>query len=152
MTEVLDAYSAAITYLSMREYASKELMQKLAAKGWPVHVVSEVIETLKAEGLQSDERFAEHFVRYRISKGQGPVRMKRELQERGINSSLIREVLENSDICWDNELAKVMKKRFKAKPRDYREWQKQARWLQYRGFSVEQIRRGLKADYSVEDC
>ena len=33
-----------------------------------------VLERLQEVGLQSDERFAEMFVRYKANKGQGPAR------------------------------------------------------------------------------
>lgn len=127
--------------LARREHSEKELQRKLVARDFPQEAVVEVLEQLRQEGLQSDHRFTEAFVHNRIGKGIGPLRISRELQERGIDAAQIEDVLATCDVDWMECIALVREKKFgRAKPEDYREQARQSRFLQYRGFSGEQIR------------
>jgi len=108
-------------------------------------LISRVINQLAREGLQSDQRFTESYLHSRLQKGYGPVRLKQELRERGIAGELIEESLANLDIDWMDALHSVRVKKFgKSLPSGYREQAKEARFLQYRGFSTDQIRRFYK--------
>jgi regulatory protein len=64
-----------------------------------------------------------------------------ELRERGIPDVEAEAALEASGVDWDG-LARVQRQRrfAGAPPRDFRQRAKQARFLQYRGFSADQIR------------
>ena len=89
MLEVLiQARHKAMDLLARREHTRKELTTKLATKGFQDDVIEQTINRLTEEGLQSDERFTEAFVTMRTKKGQGPLRILKELQERGVKSSL----------------------------------------------------------------
>ena len=62
---------AAMDYLARREQSFYELTQKLNKK-FPESdsdLLVEVLDILKAENLQSDDRFTESYVRYRKSRG-----------------------------------------------------------------------------------
>ena len=63
-------------YLARREYGYQELIDKLAKAGFVVDVAGSVVEVLRDENLQSDQRFAESFVQSRIAQGKGPVRIR----------------------------------------------------------------------------
>jgi len=101
-----------------------------------------VVAALAREGLQSDDRYTESYIHQRISRGYGPVRIRRELQERGVEEGLIEEAFAALDVDWEVAVAAVREKRFgRALPADFNEQMRQSRFLQYRGFSGEQIRR-----------
>ena len=104
--------------------------------------VQSVVATLGRENLQSDGRFAEVYIHSRIEKGHGPVRIKQELRERGINDDLINLHLDMHAPEWDQHATRAREKRFGKKlPEDFNARAKQMRFLQQRGFSGEQIRK-----------
>ena len=134
----------ALDWLARREHSLAELRVKLEARNYSREEIDRTVGDLAREGLASDERFVESFVATRKRKGQGPVRIRTELERRGIAAELIVTQLEVHVADWDELARSVRRKKFGAgAPRDYREWTRQARFLQYRGFSGEQIRRVL---------
>jgi regulatory protein len=136
---------AAVRLLSRREHSRAELARKLAARGAPEALVEEVLESLAARRLQSDARYAESLVTSRIGRGQGPVRIRRELAERGVAAALIDAALEAADVDWPGLARETRARRFGAQvPVEWKERVRQSRFLEYRGFSGEQIRHALE--------
>jgi len=137
----------AIKLLASREHSRLQLQRKLGERGFDADEVEVVLSQLAAEGLQSDERFAEAFVRSRIDRGHGPIRIAAELREHGVDEALISEYLDFADPLWQQRLEEVRSRRFGGTlPDDYQTRAKQARFLQYRGFTSDQIRRMLNQD------
>ncbi len=87
---------AAMNLLARREHSAKELLTKLTSKFGVIDDIGEVIEKLTDDGLQSDLRFAEAFVRMRKRQGKGVVIIRAELHERGISQQIISSVMANS--------------------------------------------------------
>ena len=134
----------AMDLLMRREHAVAELQKKLNAKDYDVDIVAEVVERLADEGLVSDERFTEAFVRYRRNNGYGPRRIQSELRERGVSEKMQAAYLDVGDPQWFEQAAQVQSKRFGDDlPMDFKERARQARFLQYRGFTSDQIREVL---------
>ena len=137
-------YQRAIRLLASREYSRLQLFRKLIDKGFDSEQVDSVLTLLAQQNLQSDERFTEDFIHSRINRGQGPIRIQAELRERGSSDELISEFLDFSDAIWSEQVDEVRRKRFgHALPEEYQTRAKQARFLQNRGFTSEQIRRAL---------
>jgi regulatory protein len=131
---------AALGRLARREHSKAELQDKLTRKGFEEQVITNVLTELEQQGLLSDERFTEAYVRYRGNLGFGPRRIEQELRERGVPDHLIAAYLDSSDSHWLDEVRQVRQKRFGAGvPSDYKDRAKQMRYLQYRGFTHEQI-------------
>lgn len=136
---------SAINYLSRREHSSQELVEKLSNKGGGEADIYEVIEWLQEKNLQSDDRFTESFVNSRLSKGHGPQKIIAELKHKGININQNELGLEQSE--WIDMARKAREKRFgKELPTDQNNKAKQIRFLQYRGFSFDQVKCALN-DY-----
>ena len=96
--------------------------------------------------MQSDARYAEQYVAQRAARGYGPARIRAELRERGIEDAVIADWLDERDPVWKERLAEVARKRFGAAgPADLRDRARRARFLEYRGFGAELIRRVLFA-------
>lgn len=134
------ARACAVQLLARREHSSLELRRKLADRGFPQQVIEQVLAGLAAEGLQSDGRFAEQYVRSRAQRGFGPVRIAAELRERGIADPLAREQLADGQWDWAARAERERRKRFGAGlPRDWKEQARQARFLQTRGFGREHM-------------
>ena len=139
---------AALRSLARREHSAHELRQKLVRRGGPEVEVDALIAALEEENLLSDRRFAEAFCRGRVGRGQGPVRIRHELRQHRIGESLIEEVMAPYREEWPRILEAARRHRFgAAAPGDYPEWAKQARFLQQRGFTSEQINRGLRKEF-----
>ena len=133
--------------LSRREYAVAELSRKLSAAGYERDSVQDTVAQLVADGLLSDARFTEAFVRYRAGRGYGPLRIQAELRERGVDDAVVETYLDSGDSQWLQRSEAVRSKRFgAARPVDFKERARQARFLQYRGFTTEQARRALDGE------
>lgn len=145
----------AMDLLARREHAVAELRRKLQshvdgrgkAQNLDADAIDDVLATLQNEGLLSDERFTEAFVRYRSNNGYGPQRIQAELRERGVSEKIAAIYLDFSDPQWFERAASVRSKRFgEGKPKDFKQRARQARFLQYRGFTTDQARQALDGD------
>jgi len=133
--------------LARREHSTQELRDKLLARGFEDDEITPALQTLSREGLLSDERFTESFIHSRMERGSGPVKIRAELRQRGVAEEIITDWLDERDRVWLERAEAVRRKKFgSALPGDYQEKARQARFLQYRGFSAEQTRRVLRDD------
>jgi regulatory protein len=137
----------ALGFLARREHSRLELERKLASRAYPKALVAETLDDLEADGSLRASRFAESFVRVRADRGQGPLRIRMELRERGIDDSEAAAALESRDYDWVTIARRAREKRFGPDlPAVFAERSKQARFLEYRGFGHAQIRAVLDAD------
>ena len=136
----------ALRHLARRDHSRAELARKLAPHGEPAEIDA-VIERMREVGLQSDERYAEAFVRGKAARF-GAARLRNELVRRGIDRDRIDEALAGECVESETERARaVLRGRFATPPADAREWARQARFLQTRGFAPDLIRKLLKEPY-----
>lgn len=141
----------ALNALARREHSRLELVRKLSTRGYAAEVIETTLDRLESSGLLDVHRFCDSFVRSRIARGQGPARIERELSERGIDALQASQALEQNAAEWVVLARSVRERRFGENiPRDYKERAKQMRFLQYRGFSGEQIRAALEPDPDCE--
>ena len=131
----------ATRWLARREYSVHELERRLRDKGYPARDVADVLADLESRGLVSDRRFAESMARSRVERGYGPVKIAHELRSKGIDDALIEAVVEQDGDYWVARLQAFWEKRYGRRPVDYQEWARQARGLQSRGFTADQVRR-----------
>ncbi len=130
--------------LARREHTRAELCTKLAAREYSPEEIEATVTALVAEGLLSDERFAGAFVAAKMRVGQGPVRIRMELKKRGVDTEIIQLHLGNSEIEWCSLVKEVRSKKFgEVVPEEFKEKARQMRFLEYRGFTGEQIRAAL---------
>jgi regulatory protein len=139
----------AMNLLARREYSASELQDKLRSKTSNNLVIDEVVRQLQVDGLQSDQRFAEAFVRMRLRQGKGKRLVARELQQKGIPTTLIQEFLAE-DNQWEEALRDLIQRRFSGQiATEPKQKARQLRYLQARGFTYEQIRSAI--DSSEEE-
>ncbi len=141
---------AAMDFLARREHSFHELQQKLQRKfpELPPNSLNNVINTLSQEGLQSDERFAESWVRYRKSRGFGFHHIRADLKERGISPLLIERFLFDDDDYWSESALTLVDKRLAATEKvefGSSLHKKTLRYLESRGFSNHAIQFALKS-------
>lgn len=144
MTEQ-EVRNVAMKLLAQREHSRYELQSKLLIRRYDREAVEKILDELSLDNLQSDVRFARSYTRMKMQRGFGPIRIRQELHDRGIDDDLIEECLSISLDEWMQEIIKVRRKKFgDDAPHDYEECAKQMRFLQYRGFTTEQIKQGMK--------
>ena len=148
MTAVLDTLVAvrrtAMDLLARREHGRVELTRKLRQRGALPEMIDTALDRLTEEGLLSESRYLESFVSYRARSGYGPLRIREELSQRGLQRSDIELALRESGINWQEHLEDTWRRKFSGHmPIDARERAKQGRFLSYRGYSMEMISRLL---------
>ncbi len=143
--------TAALALLAGRDFGRSELARRLARRGYASPVVDSVVEALVAERLLSETRFVEHFIRQHVGRGHGPARIRAELRERGVPEVEVEAGLEAAGEDWGAVAREVRRRRFGlSPPGDYAERARQARFLQYRGFSADHIRAALGPGDDIE--
>ena len=119
-------------------------------RGYESTAVEAVLSSLQAQKLLSDARFVQEFVAARVRRGSGPLKIREELRGRGVTGELVEEALMGLKAGSAEGAAAARRKRFgSALPKDMPDRARQARFLQQRGFSMEDIRKALKGD--IED-
>ncbi len=134
-------------FLARREHSLFELQQKLARK-FPdaePEMLSAVLNTLREENLQSDERFVESYVRYRKSRGFGMLHIQSDLQSRLVSDALIAQYLFPDDEDWLAIAEELTVRKLGDSPVQFgsKEHQRHMRFLQSRGFATQEIRMVL---------
>lgn len=138
--------NCALNLLARREHSKLELQRKLVAKGFADTEIAEVVEKLSCQGLQSDARFVESYINMRWRRGFGPIRIKAELCERGIDQELVERFLQDYKSLWvELATAERCKKFGKEIPSNLCEQAKQMRYLYYKGFDSDLIKRVLRS-------
>jgi len=127
--------------LSRREHSQTELRKKLADLEMSSELVDDTIVQFAKKDIQSDIRYADAVVRGAYRKGKGPVFIERTLYNHDIDIHLVRTLVNDESFDWFESSKAVRVKRFGDElPDDWAFKQKQMRFLQYRGFTQEQIK------------
>ena len=84
-----EAVRQALRLLARREHSGRELRAKLRARGYPEAATAAALQRLRAEGLQSDERYAEARARALIARGCGSLRVAAELSGQGVPAAAL---------------------------------------------------------------
>ena len=137
--------NSAIYSLAMREHSRQELHKKLIQKEYSEDVdLNKLLDELEECGYQSDQRFTESFIRYRVSRGQGKVKISNDLKMRGVSASLVNKSIQQADVDWFALASQLREKKYGENiPDDYKERAKQMRFLSSRGFDAEMIRYAI---------
>lgn len=136
-----ELYRRAVRLLARREHTRAELARKLAAHGTKDEIEI-MLNELARTGLQSDARFAESWLRSQAGRF-GTARLRQTLRSKGVAMEIVDA--QASDLPDELDRARsVWTKKFGEPAADARDWAKQARFLQGRGFSTEIIRKLLR--------
>ena len=140
----------ALALLGRRDYARGELAAALQRKGFDPQAISEVLSELAGEGLLDDSRYAEGLVRQLATRGKGPARVRQALQQAGVEAEGSATAL-SSGPDWLALASEARRRKFGAElPRSWPERARQMRFLQYRGFSADQIAAALGGAQGTE--
>ena len=143
ITDPAKTRKKAMDLLARREHSRLELYQKLKQRQFEPDVINSELNKLLDEGLQSDERFAEAFLRSRIDKGKGPNIILSELSQRGIDELIASNVISNiTDEEWNDLAYEAMNKKLRNEAElDYDKQLKLMKFLSYRGFTRSHIEK-----------
>ena len=148
-----DVRRAAMDLLARREHSRYEILGKLTRRfGDNPKLFEQEIGKLTDEGLQSDRRLAEAFIRARTNRGRGPVKIKMELRDKQADDEIISTALEECGVDFKmlaqsvavrkfgGELCKVAdRKTLDIETLDIKTKARISRFMQQRGFSYDHI-------------
>lgn len=147
------ARSYAIFLLSRRDYSASELRKKMKGRGYLEDAIVPVLDELLASNTINDRRYGSNVVAYRARRGQGPVRIRNELRKAGVAAEDVEAAVAGESEGqaggdapdFVRRAKEVRSRKFGPEtPKDRKERAKQARFLQYRGFSTDHIRAVLE--------
>ncbi|MBQ2695647.1 RecX family transcriptional regulator [Candidatus Saccharibacteria bacterium] len=99
-----------------------------------------IIERLTSKGYVDDEKFARWYVENRfVKKGLSMKRLKMELMKKGVNQSVIEEVLADSERDDETEIRKIV-----AKKRGKYDDEKLMAYLVRQGFSYDLVKKAME--------
>ena len=131
----------ALQLLTRRDFCRAELLAKLAPHAESAEELESVLDTLQGERLLSDQRYAAQRVVARAGR-YGNARLKQELRQKGVGDDDIASALPEAGDETERCRA-VWARKFGELPQSAEDRARQMRFLQYRGFSGEAIRRVL---------
>ena len=145
-SDPVEARKKAMDYLAQREHGRSELLEKVTRFGFDADVADDAVAQLVEDGLQSDVRFADAFVRSRINQGKGPAKIRADLREKGVNDGVTEDGIRDAEQDWHALAVEVRLKKFGAeRPAEFKEKARQMRFLQSRGFEQDQIQAAVSA-------
>ena len=146
------AFDYAVALLAKRDYSTRELKKKLAERGYTEHAYEVVVDDLESMGKINNERYGQNVVAYRARRGHGPARIRSQLQKSGLSRAAIDEAVKGEEAPDFLALARAarLRKFGPELPKDRKERARQARFLQYRGFSNDHIRAVLEGDPELD--
>ncbi len=134
---------SAMNLLARREHGHVELARKLRLRGADAEMIEVELQRLTEDGLLSEERYLESYIRSRANAGRGPMRIREELTQRGLARELVECALAEAVTDWQAQMEDLWQRRFSGQIVDLKDKAKQSRFLAQRGYAVEDIRRLL---------
>lgn len=126
--------------LARREHSRQEVVTKLSQKGFDLEACLPILQEFVEADIQSDSRYAEMRIRACASRGLGPSRVKMELSQHRLADATVAGAMDEADIDWFELALKVKVKKYgEDAEQDFKLRQKQMQFLNYRGFTQDQI-------------
>lgn len=138
------ALDAAAKQLSYRALSADALRMKLLAKGHDEDAADYALAWLKERNMLDDAAYAENLVEEYARRGYGLMRIRQELNKRGID----RETAETALAAFSpdkEKIAALLRQRLKGNVSNRKEIDKAVAALRRRGFSWPDIRDALAA-------
>jgi len=132
----------ALRLLSGREHSRAELERKLGPHEEEPGQLARILDELAAKDFINEQRVVDSVVHRRSGK-LGAMRIRQELQAKGLDSEKVQAALGQLKSTELARAREVWARKFDALPADAAERGKQARFLAARGFDGEVVRRVL---------
>ena len=148
------AHTAAIALLARRDFSLAELRRKLRERGYLPSAIEPALADLESGRVIDDKRYGDNVVAARARRGQGPARIRNELRRAGLDPEVVQTTMDRAREDGPDFLAMARATRARKfgteLPKDRKERARQARFLQYRGFSNDHIRAVLEGDPELD--
>ena len=142
--EVTQAYNEMIRLLTAREYSAHELTRKCTGC-FAAAAVTAALERCQAQGLQSDERYADLLVRHMRLALYGSYKLRLEAQRKGVAWHLVEAAVAANELDWSELAYECLRKKYTpADLADYKTRVKANGYLGRRGFETAEREYALK--------
>ena len=139
-----ELYDHAVSLLARRDYASSELIRTLSKVTENREKIDKALSRLVECGYLDDNRLITHMIDKHVRKKHGPARIKQEIRQKGFSPELVEQMLEKVDVDWYAMARELKVSKFgDAVASEAKEKNKQIRYLQYKGFSMDMIFEAL---------
>jgi regulatory protein len=138
----------ALQLLAAREHSRKELKRKLSRHAEEGEDIDGLLDDFEKRGWLSEARFIEQAVRTG-SRKYGALKIVHQLREKGVGEEGIAAGMRLASTGERETLAAVWRSRFGTPPQDAAQKAKHIRFLQGRGFRLEDIVRFLRETRSA---
>jgi regulatory protein len=136
----------ALRLLSQREHSRAELERKLAKYEEEPGALGRALDELAAKDFISEARVVASVIHQRAPR-LGAMRVRQELQAKGIAPDAIGEALAGLQASELARATAIWRRRFEAPPADARERARQTRFLLARGFAASVVGKVLRMDF-----
>lgn len=139
-----ELYDHAVSLLARRDYSSGELARTLSKMTENRENIDKALSRLVECGYLDDNRLITHMIDKHVRKKHGPARIKQEIRQKGFSPELVEQMLEKVDVDWYAMARELKVSKFgDAVASEAKEKNKQIRYLQYKGFSMDMIFEAL---------
>jgi SOS response regulatory protein OraA/RecX len=149
----IEAKQIAYKYATYKNRFEKEVRTKLV--GYPEDIILGSIQFLKQNNILNDEITTEFYIKEKIKlKLWGSIRLKNELQNKGVNNLVIFDKLNQllpKELELENGIKLFQKKYKNGLTKDLYKKSKAEKFLAYNGYSYEIIRMILDASQNPQD-
>jgi regulatory protein len=156
--EVYQSFFSEKTLSQCRKKASDLLFRRLHSRGelrrklrdkqeFSFTLIDQVLEEMESYGYLDDRRFAELYCKELTKKGFGPRIVSQKMRMRGLEASLVREIIQEftlSEYDSSAELLRLAQKKLKSLHREsdiFKKRQKLYRYLAGRGWGSSEIKK-----------
>lgn len=140
ITEPKKLYNRALYWLSKRDYSVADFSKKLDKVCIDNEMKQALLNQLIENDWLSEKRYIAAFTRSKVAMGLGAFRIINDLKQHGVSASDAESHLATLDVDWFEQALMTYNKKYGDKPIvDYKEKTKRFRYMQYRGFTIDQI-------------
>lgn len=140
------AIQTALRFLEARPRSAAEIRERLQRKDFPLEAIDQALERLRELGLTDDAAFARFWVENRQNnRPRGAAALRDELRRKGLDRSLIDDVLSDEALTGDEQSsawtqARAALRKYAGAPDRATFARRMGGYLQRRGFGFETIR------------
>lgn len=140
------ATEKALYLLEHRDHSKRELAEKISRTAASRQAAQKAAERMEELGLVNDESFAQRYAKDLFQrKRYGPMRVRQELRQKGIDPELIDRLLEEygDEDRYIEQIGEVLRRKYPGWQEDEKIRRRAFSALQRLGYSYEQIRTGF---------
>ena len=130
-----DPFERIVVLCSVRDRSSTELVDRLESEGYSAGEAHAAVERSLECGLVDDMRFAEGFIRGRMSAGKGVVAIEKELAKHGIDACVLDDWPDAYGLGEDDQVESAIDYRSAHPPKAKDAWSAAFRKLVGRGYA-----------------